>query len=233
MAAEQARSSGVVGVLIAIAFGTGIAVGIAALAAPGRLPDLSIHIYWYVGRSAGFVAYWLLFISVVMGLAISSRVFDGVVKRPWVFEVHKFISLFIVSVAVFHAFIFLPDPYAGFSAKDLLVPMQSGYRPEAVAVGIITLYGAILISASFYMKALIGQKGWRMLHYTTFALFVGALVHGLLSGTDSERSVVQISYLVSGVLLLFFTFFRILVTRAAGGKPRVERAEPAPAAGAR
>jgi predicted ferric reductase len=194
------------------------------------LPDLGDHAYWYLGRSAGLIAFWLLFASVALGIAVSSRFFDGMLNRGWVYEIHKFLSIFVLLAMVFHVFILLPDPWARFTLVQLLVPFQSHYRPTPVAFGIITLYGSIAITASFYLKGIIGQKGWRWLHYGTFALFVGALVHGLLAGTDSKQPAVQVSYLVSGVAILFLLFFRILVTRAAGGKPRPARPEPRPAA---
>lgn len=206
--------------LVLLAWGVGLAVAFSILPFPPQLAGLSDHIYWYLGRSAGFVAYWLLFASVALGLAISSRIFDGLVGRPWVFELHKFLSVFILIVMVFHALIMLPDPYANFRLRELLLPFQSHYRGTAVALGILVLYGSAIISASFYLKGLIGQKGWRLLHYLSFLLFVGALAHGVWAGTDSGRAVVQVSYLASGTAVLFLTLFRVLATRAARGKPR-------------
>lgn len=206
-----------------------LVIGLLGVPYAGQLPDVTAHIYWYMGRSAGFVAYWLLFASVAMGLAVSSRVFDGMFARPWVFEVHKFLSIFVIIVMVFHALILLPDPYAGFTLAELLIPFKSHYRATAVGVGAIVLYGSIIMTASFYLKGFIGgQKGWRMLHYLTFALFIGAMAHGIWSGTDSGKSSVQISYLASGVAVLFLTFFRILASRAVGAKPK---SRPAKAAG--
>jgi predicted ferric reductase len=212
----------------------GAAAGAAWLFLPDvSLPDVSAHMYWYLGRSAGLIAYWLLFASVALGIAVSSRVFDGMLNRGWVYDIHKFLSIFVLLAMVFHVVILLPDPWAKFTLADMLIPFESHYRPTAVALGIVTLYGSVIVTASFYLKGFIGQKGWRWLHYGTFALFLGALLHGLLAGTDSKSSTVQISYFASGVAVLFLVFFRVLVTRAAGGKPRAERPvkaeRPAPA----
>jgi hypothetical protein len=201
---------------------------------PSETPDFAAHVYWYLGRSAGLVAYWLLFGSVALGIAVSSRVFDGMLARPWVFEVHKFLSIFVLLAMLFHVLILIPDPWAKFTLTEMFVPFKSHYRPTPVALGTIAFYGSLVVTASFYLKRFIGgQKGWRWLHYTTFALFLMALLHGLLSGTDSERPAVQYSYLASGAAVLFLVFFRILATRAYGGKPRAERpAVPRPAAAA-
>ena len=157
-----------------------------------------------------------------MGLAVSSRVFDGMLARPWVFELHKFLSVFVLAAMLFHGLIMLPDPYAKFTLREMLVPGQSHYRNVAVAVGICTLYGSALISATFYVKGIVGQKGWRLIHYLTFALFVTAMLHGIFAGTDTKTEPAQISYLASGAGVLFLTFFRILAARSAG-KPRAAR----------
>ncbi len=184
--------------------------------------DASTHIYWYLGRSAGFVAYGLLFVSVVMGLGVSSRLFDSVLRRPWVFEVHRFLSLFVLIFALFHALIMLPDPYAQFTVKQLLVPFQSNYRPPAVALGILVLYAAAIVSASFWLKGVIGQKGWRALHYLTFFLFFGAMAHGVWAGTDTGSPLAQIAYLASGAIVLLLTIYRVMMPRTAASA--VERA---------
>jgi predicted ferric reductase len=184
------------------------------------LPDFSIHLYWYLGRSAGFVAFWLLFASVAMGLAVSSRVFDGMLARPWVFETHKFLSIFVLVVMTFHGLIMIGDPYIKFSLSELLVPLQSHYKNNAVALGIVTLYGSVLMTLSFYLKGMISQQTWRTLHYLTFALFIGALAHGLWAGTDTKLHYVQYSYLASGTAVLFLTFFRILASRSIAKKAR-------------
>lgn len=206
-------------VLLTIAAGTAQALAGGPPSLPEEPPNLGVHVYWYLGRSAGFVSYWLLFFSAALGLAVSSRIFDGVLTRPWVFEVHKFVSIFVIVVMLFHALIFLPDPYAQFTPAELFVPLTSHYRPGAIALGIAGLYGSAAISASFYLKRLITQRGWRVLHYGTFGLTVAALLHGVLAGTDSSRPTVQLSYLASGAALLFLTFFRILATRKPGSKP--------------
>jgi predicted ferric reductase len=189
-------------------------------------PELaSEHVYWHLGRASGFVAYGLLVASVVLGLAISSRVFDGLLVRPWVFEMHQFLSIYVLIAMVFHAFIMLPDQYAQFSVQELAVPFAASYHPIALGLGGIALYGSVIVSASFYVKKHIGQQAWRLLHYLTFVLFVLALVHGVFAGTDSGEQWAQLTYLSTGLMVLFFTFFRILAARRAGA-PAKPKAKP-------
>lgn len=190
------------------------------LAAAGGSPW--VHAWWYLGRSSGLTAFWLLFASVAMGLAVGSRVFDGMLARPWVFEVHKFLSIFVLLAMIFHALIMIPDPYAKFTFQQMLVPFQAHSRTNAIALGIVTLYASVFITATFYMKSVIGQNGWRIIHYATFAIFVMALAHGLWAGTDTKKAYVQYAYLAASAAVLFLTFFRILATRSASKRtPRL------------
>jgi predicted ferric reductase len=188
------------------------------LSLPSTSPPLademySVHKWWYMGRASGFIAYGLLFTSVVLGLGISSRVFDGLLMRAWVYDLHQFLSIFVLLAMVFHALIMLPDPYANFTLADMLVPFASHYRPLATGLGVIVLYGSVIVTLSFYAKRWIGQKGWRTLHYASFALFAGALVHGVAAGADTGETWAQVIYLGSGLSVMFLTFFRIFAAR--------------------
>lgn len=184
-------------------------------------PDISQHMYWYMGRSSGFVAYWLLFASVALGLAVSSRVFDGVLGRGWVYEVHKFLSVIVLFAMLFHGLIMLPDPYSNFKITELLIPFNSHYKNPQMAIGVVTLYATGFITLSFYLKGIINQQWWRVIHYATFGLFLAAMGHGLWIGTDSKRPLVYWSYLASAGGVLFLTFFRILAVRSVKPKKSV------------
>jgi sulfoxide reductase heme-binding subunit YedZ len=81
----------------------------------------------------------------------------------------------------------------------------------------------LAVAFSFYEKRWLGQAGWRNLHYVSFPLFAGALVHGVTAGADSGSTPVQVSYLASGLAVVFFTFFRILSARS---RPRPVGPQP-------
>lgn len=176
--------------------------------------DFSLHPYWYLGRAGGFVAFVVLLLSLSMGVMISSRLFDGLLSRGWFFELHKFVSLFLVVAVLFHAFVMLPDPYANFTVPELLIPFRSHIDSPALALGIISLYGLVLINVSFYVTRWIGQKNWRRLHYLTFATYWLGIVHAIWAGTDSDLLEVRYFYLASGVALVFLILYRIMAARS-------------------
>ena len=206
---------------------------VTVLAEPeGLLSDMMAHPYWYVGRSAGFVAYGLLLLSTVLGLTVSSRVTDGLLGRAWVFDLHRFLSVFVLFAILFHALIMLPDPYAKFQVRELLIPFQSHFRDGPMALGIISFYGFVLVTGSFYVTKIIGQKTWRSIHYATFGLLVSTTAHGIWTGTDSGEYAVQVFYLASASIVLFLTFYRVLALRSqrAAARPRQVQAPVHPAA---
>ena len=67
---------------------------------------------------------------------------------------------------------------------DAAVPGVSSYRPWAVAAGIGAAYLAVIIHVSFALRARIGARWWRRVHYGSFAVLVGALAHGITAGSD-------------------------------------------------
>ena len=192
----------------------------------------SAHMYWHLGRASGFVAYGLLLASLLLGLAVSSRMLDGLFTRPWVFDMHQFLSIFVLAVMLFHGLIMLPDPYAQFKAEEFLVPFASHYRPVPVGVGTIVLYGSVIVTATFYVKQHIGHRGWRAVHNVTFVLFLGAMLHGVMAGTDSQELWAQVAYLSSGLAVLFLTFYRLLASKKVARRAtpvRKAAEEPLPA----
>lgn len=169
------------------------------------------HFYWYLARSSGIVAFWLLTVSTAMGLSTASRLWDGLLERGWVFETHRVASLMALVFVALHAVVLLPDPWTDFRVIDLVVPGTSAYRPEAVALGVVAMYASIIATLSFYLKKRLGRFTWRALHFVTFGAFVVMLLHGVFAGTDSEEPWMRASYAAATLLILFLTVYRILV----------------------
>ncbi len=185
------------------------------------------HFWWYLARASGIVAFWLLALSSALGVGMTSRLWDRIAGRRWPFEVHRFSSILALAFVGLHIAALIPDSWTDFTPADLLVPGLSTYRPLAVAMGVVAMYGAVVTIASFYVRKLIGYKTWRTLHYGTFAVFVLVLLHGIYAGTDSTDGWMRWSYLTVGMGLFFLTAYRILAvpqSQAAARQPRQETA---------
>ena len=198
--------------LIGCALGTVLAV----LVLPRWIPALTAslvegNVCWLLARAGGFVAYGLLWLSVVFGLLMT-----GKIARHWpgarqTNVVHQSLSLLAVVYTVFHALILLGDRYISFSLLDVLLPFASTYEPLWVGMGQVGLYLLLIITFSFYVRKRIGAKTWRALHYGSFVLYFLVTAHGLLAGTDATTPWALALYAVTGIITYALTIYRILV----------------------
>lgn len=170
--------------------------------------------YWYMARAGGFVAYLLLWLSSVWGLCLSTKVIKAWVSPLVAYGLHEFLSITAILFATLHALALLGDSYIQFNLFHLLIPFIAPYEPFWTGLGIIALDLALVTTASFYVRHLIGQKLWRRLHIVTFLVYLLALLHGLMAGTDSARLGVTMMYAGSGLSVLFLVYYRLLTLRA-------------------
>lgn len=167
------------------------------------------HEFWYLSRAAGLAAYLLLFVSVALGLAVSTRAADRFFKRGVVFDLHRFTTILALGLSVFHVLILLGDGYFNFSIWQLAVPFLSPYRSWQTAVGIFSIYALALIVLSFYIRRFIGFRTWRTLHYLTFALYAAATLHGITAGTDTAQVWATWMYIGTGAAVGGLFIYRL------------------------
>ncbi len=65
------------------------------------------------------------------------------------------------------------------------------------------------------MRKWIGQKGWRRLHYASFAAFALSLGHALFVGTDLHGVGGPVLALLAAGPVLWLSFYRLLMPRSA------------------
>ncbi len=170
--------------------------------------------YWYLARSSALIGYLFMWLSMVWGLLLSTKLVKNRISPALTFSTHEFLSLSGLGFALFHAFILLGDGYLKFGLADILLPFHAAFKPGLVSTGIISLYLYALLVGSFYLRKRIGQKVWRAFHYTTFVAFLAVTAHGLFIGTDSTLAIVRVMYLSAATSVLFLVYYRMLT----GGK---------------
>lgn len=169
------------------------------------------NIPWYLSRSTGLVAYLLLFATVVLGISVRTKGLDRMIARWRVTDLHTFLSVLVLVFVAVHAGVLLFDSFMGFSVPQILVPFTAPYRPIWTSFGIISAYLLIIISVSFLVRRWIGYRAWRTLHYTNFAIYVAALVHGIYTGTDSTTLWADAIYFFTAATVLGLVLYRIVV----------------------
>lgn len=204
------------GIILAAVLGAFAAIA----ALPAWLPGLSASLlgaepkaYWYLSRSSAFVAYILLWLSMVFGLLMTNKLARVWPGGPTAFDLHQHASLLGLAFALFHALILLGDRYVQATLFQVLVPFQyAGYEPLWVGLGQAGFYGLAIVGLSFYVKDRIGRRAWRLIHFLSFVVFALALLHGIWSGSDSQSDLARAIYWTSGGSVLFLTIYRLLIT---------------------
>ncbi len=171
----------------------------------------SVQIWWYVTRAAGIMAYLLLWLSTILGLAVSSKYLDEMLDRIFTYDFHEFISLLGVGFLVLHVAVLMLDNYLPYTLAQVLIPFISPYRPFWVGIGVIAFYLILLVTITFYLRNRIGSRSFRVIHYLSLIGYIGATLHGYYSGTDTALPTMQILYKLSGLVVLFFTIYWLVL----------------------
>lgn len=171
----------------------------------------SIQLWWYVTRSAGIIAYLLLWFSMAWGLAVPSKLLDPLLDRGFTFDFHQFISLLSIGFMLLHIIVLTVDRYLPYSTWQILIPFLSQYRPVWVGIGVISFYIILLVTVTFYLRGRIGMRAFRSIHVLSLLGYLGATLHGLYAGSDSPLPVMQLLYKGTGLVIVFLTVYWLIL----------------------
>ena len=179
---------------------------------------------WIVIRASGFIAYLLLATSAVWGLTVSSNLLGRSASKKGLTFMHESLAVGSLLATGLHMLFLYLDEFVEFGSKEIFVPGASAWEPLSVAFGVVAFYGLALITASFYIRKAIGQKAWRFIHFGSFGVFVGAALHGIMAGTDTQTPIGIGIYVGSILIILALAVVRALtvgqqVTRAPRSRP--------------
>lgn len=180
---------------------------------------------WYASRLLGFLAYGALAVSVIYGLALSTGLLDAMSNRAISLTLHQDLSAIGIALTALHGAVLVLDTFVRTTVLELFVPFAGPYQPVWVGMGQLAFYAMVVVYASFYARKRIGQRAWRLLHYTTFLAFAGATAHGAMAGTDSPTPWAFWIYVSATVSVVFLFAYRIAIafSRASKRAPSQER----------
>lgn len=183
---------------------------------------------WFVTRAAATSAYITLAVTVIIGLLRSlarvSRLRNS--RTLWLLdELHPYLAVLTLAFVVLHLLSLIFDPLIPFSLLNLVLPFNQPYRPFAVDLGVLALYGLVIVWLSSWMKRRIAYASWRTLHYTSFIAFVLVTFHGIFAGSDADEPWMRLLYLsIAGAVTL------LILVRLFWPEPQVaNRSRVAPA----
>ncbi|MGZ4390688.1 MAG: ferric reductase-like transmembrane domain-containing protein [Gaiellaceae bacterium] len=137
---------------------------------------------WYLSRGTGVVSLVLLTAAVVLGVAGSLR------ARPRVLlaGLHRNLPLLAIAFVVAHVLTTVADGYAPIGVKDAVFPFLSPYRPVWLGLGTVAFDLLLALVATSLLRARIGLRGWRAVHWLAYLSWPVAVMHGLGTGSDGK-----------------------------------------------
>ena len=192
--------------VLAVSLGAGYAM--ADHGGSGLLHDKMLP--WILSRCLGLGAYVSLTALVAVGIWF---------RHPWrvvrrtpgpeaLLRAHAALAAATVILLVGHIVAVCLDHYAGVGWIGTFVPWHSHYRPTAVGVGSIAMYGIVLVAGTAALAGSIARRIWLPIHSLSAAIFGLCLAHGLLAGSDSH--VLWGMYAITGAAVAVLQVSRVL-----------------------
>jgi sulfoxide reductase heme-binding subunit YedZ len=141
---------------------------------------------WYATRATGVIALVLLTITVVLGIAGIARVATPRWPRVVTAGLHRNIALLVVAFVAVHVLTAVLDTYAGIGLISAVVPFSSAYRTLWLSLGTVAFDLLLALVVTSLLRARLGFRSWRAVHWFAYAAWPVALWHGLGTGTDSR-----------------------------------------------
>ena len=165
------------------------------------------HAFWITSRAAGVVALLASSGAVTAGLLISGRFVRRSIDLRATHEALALATLIALGV---HAFALLGDGFLSPSLPAITVPFASSYQRWWMAAGITGAWMMVILGLSYYARARIGVRRWRLLHRFTALAWLLGLVHALGQGTDADApwlllSIAAVALPALGLLTLRLT----------------------------
>src|SRR5215469_16669656 len=120
---------------------------------------------WYTTRATGLVALVLLTAGMCAGLLTSVRFERPGWPRFVTLALHRNLSLLALAFTVLHVLTTVLDSFVSIPLIDAFIPFVGSYRPFRL-----------------------GLRSWRLVHWSAYACWPVAVVHGLGTGTDTAVS---------------------------------------------
>jgi sulfoxide reductase heme-binding subunit YedZ len=141
---------------------------------------------WYATRATGVMALVLLTATVVLGVAGTARFATPTWPRLFTAQLHRSISLLAVAFVAVHVVTTVLDPYAPIGWSSAIVPFASPYRRLWLGLGTVASDMLLAVVITSLLRARLGYRGWRAVHWLGYACWPVALWHGLGTGTDGK-----------------------------------------------
>jgi predicted ferric reductase len=164
---------------------------------------------WYTTRATGLVAMVLLTASMIAGLLSSVRFEHRDWPRFVTLGLHRNLSLLALAFTVLHVLTTVLDSFVSIPLVDAFIPFIGTYRPFWLGLGAISFDLMLALIITSLVRVRMGQRSWRLVHWTAYACWPIAVVHGLGTGTDTPARWVLALTAACVLLVVVLTLWRL------------------------
>ncbi len=142
---------------------------------------------WVLGRGLGIASFLSLTALVSFGTWVRHPLRSRVRwPSPMVtMSVHASLGAATLTLVAAHLTAMAIDPWAKIGWVGALVPWASSFRPTPVALGVLALWGMLLVGGTARMAGKFGRARWLKIHRLSWLVWLTALLHGLTTGSDT------------------------------------------------
>lgn len=165
---------------------------------------------WYATRGTGVVALLLLTASLVFGTLSSARWQTSRLPRFLVGGLHRNLTLLAVAFVAAHVVTAVADHFAPIHYKDGILPFLSPYRPIWLGLGTVAFDLLLALVVTSLIRAWLGVRMWRAIHWLAYASWPVALVHALGTGSDARLNWMALVGFGSCILVILALLMRVV-----------------------
>ncbi len=170
--------------------------------------------FWYATRGLGAATLIVLTCTVVLGIVTATRWIGQSTPGFVVADLHRNLSLLALALLTAHIVTTVLDPFAHITVRDVIIPFGAAYRPVWLGLGVAAMEVMVAIAATSLLRSRVGPRAWRLIHWTAYASWPLAVIHGLGTGSDSRAP-----WLIGVVVACIAAVLVALVQRIREGQP--------------
>jgi predicted ferric reductase len=179
-------------------------------------------VMWYAGQATGIVSLVLFTLVMILGIGVRERARIPGMPRLATVALHRSLSLLAVAFLTVHVATAVADTFVHIGLLAALVPFSSSYQPLWLGLGTIAVDLMLAVVVTSLLRARLGPRAWRAVHWLAYASWPVAVVHGVKLGSGT-------GHLMSGWMLWLTAGCVGSVLAAVGYRLTAARRQPTPA----
>ena len=123
---------------------------------------------------------------------------------------HRNVSLLVLVFLALHVGTTVIDTYTSISLTAAFVPFASSYKTAWLSLGAVALDMLVALVVTSLLRARIGHRSWRRVHWLAYACWPVAVTHGLGIGTDRNATWVFVLTIACAVSVVALAAWRLV-----------------------